>query len=68
LPRRPREKRVDGVGQKERETKRKEKPRGLPRGPGEKKEQEDGGGQKERGIKRIVKGTSIKEGPAGWRV
>jgi hypothetical protein len=63
LPRRPREKRVDGVGQKERETKRNEKPRE----PGEKREQEDGGGQKERGIKRIVKGTSRKDGPAGWR-
>jgi hypothetical protein len=52
---------------------RKERPRGLPRGPGDKKDQqdggeyEDGGSQNERGIKRIAKGTSIKEGAGGWR-
>jgi hypothetical protein len=96
LLRRPREKRVDKVGQKERETKRKEeqeycqgdqekrgtnriakgtkgtkrmegvrskeRPRGLPRVPAEKRDQQDGGGQKERVTKRIAKGTSRMEG------
>jgi hypothetical protein len=33
----------------------------MPKGPGEKRDQE------ERGIKRTVKGTSRKEGPGGWR-
>jgi hypothetical protein len=54
-------------------TRRKEGTGGLPRGPGEKKDQqaggehEDGGSQNERGIKRNAKGTSIKEGAGGWR-
>ncbi len=39
---------------------RKERPRGLPRGPGEKRDQEDGGDQKKRGTKRIAKDTAEK--------
>ncbi len=54
-------------------TKRREGPRALPRGPGEKRDQQDrgdqkdGGGQKEGVTKRIAKGTRRKEGPGGWR-
>ncbi len=35
-------------------TRRKERPRGLPRVPAEKRDQEDGGNQKERETKRIA--------------